>query len=64
MCLREFGDYIGAASDIDAAYADVERWNRMALVNISRAGIFAADRSIDEYAENIWHIKPVGTGKK
>lgn len=64
MCLRDFGDYMRAASDIDAAYADVERWNRMALVNISRAGIFAADRSIDEYAENIWHIKPVGTGKK
>ena len=31
----------------------------MALVNIAESGIFAADRSIREYAENIWHLKPV-----
>ncbi|MCH5170879.1 MAG: glycogen/starch/alpha-glucan phosphorylase, partial [Oscillospiraceae bacterium] len=32
---------------------------RMSLMNISGAGIFAADRSIDDYAKNIWHAKSV-----
>ena len=38
------------------AYGDRERWNRMSLHNISRSGIFAADRSIADYAETIWHV--------
>jgi starch phosphorylase len=41
------------------AYADRNRWNKMSLTNIAKAGFFAADRSIREYAENIWGIKPV-----
>ena len=39
-----------------AAYADKDRWNRMSLHNIARSGIFAADRSVKEYADNIWHV--------
>ena len=34
-------------------------WNKMSLVNIAKAGIFSADRSINEYAENIWNLKKV-----
>ena len=34
-------------------------WNRMALVNIAKAGYFASDRSIEEYAKNIWNLKKV-----
>ena len=56
MCLADFRDYLRAASDMDAAYRDPMRFNRMALVNISGAGAFAADRSIREYAQNIWHL--------
>ena len=56
MCLADFRDYLRAASDMDAAYRDPARFNRMALVNISGAGAFAADRSIREYAQNIWHL--------
>jgi starch phosphorylase len=35
------------------------RWNRMSLKNIAAAGIFAADRSIREYADNIWNIRSI-----
>jgi starch phosphorylase len=37
-------------------YADAEQWNRMSLHNIARSGIFAADRAVAEYADNIWHV--------
>lgn len=59
MVLRDFDDYLRAAADMDEAYKDSRRWNAMALENIAQAGIFAADRSIREYADNIWHLKPV-----
>ena len=39
------------------AYQDPRHWNQMSLVNIARSGIFAADRSVSEYAENIWNVK-------
>lgn len=59
MCLMDLGDYMRASRDIDIAYKDKERWNRMALVNIAKAGVFASDRSIDEYARNIWNLRKV-----
>ena len=37
-------------------YADRKRWNQMSLINIARSGIFAADRSIRDYAKDIWHV--------
>ena len=38
-------------------YRDKDRWNRMSLINIARSGFFAADRSIADYADDIWHVK-------
>ena len=63
MVLGDFKDYLRAASDLDKAYADRKKWNRMALVNIARSGVFSADRSIKEYCDNIWHLKPVNYGE-
>ncbi|MDE7395149.1 MAG: glycogen/starch/alpha-glucan phosphorylase [Clostridiales bacterium] len=59
MCLLDYGDYVRAARELDEAYKDKERWNRMALVNIAKSGVFASDRSIDEYAHNIWNLRKV-----
>ena len=64
MCLADFDFYQEARKQMYADYKEREKWNRMAAVNIAGAGFFAADRSIKEYAENIWHIKPVGSDKK
>lgn len=58
MCLADFDFYADAHRKMCEAYEDRERWNRMALVNIAKAGYFSSDRSIKEYADNIWHIKP------
>lgn len=59
MALADFADYRKAQQKASTLYNDREKWNKMSLVNIAKSGIFAADRSIDDYAKNIWHLKPV-----
>ena len=49
-------EYAEAEQRMIHAYADQENWNRMSLINIARSGIFAADRSIADYADTIWHV--------
>ena len=56
MLLQDFASYCDAEARMCEAYADKERWNRMSLINIARSGIFAADRAVAEYADNIWHV--------
>ena len=58
-CLADFESYLSTYNRLLCDYSDKERWNRMSLENIAGAGIFAADRSIRDYAENIWKIKPI-----
>jgi len=59
MCLADFGDYCRVHEIADGVYKDRARWNKISLNNIANAGYFAADRSIKEYADNIWNIKPI-----
>ena len=59
MVFADFTDYRRVRTSLAEAYADRERWTKMSLANIAGAGFFSADRAIDEYAENIWHVKPV-----
>ncbi|MBD5131097.1 MAG: glycogen/starch/alpha-glucan phosphorylase [Clostridiales bacterium] len=59
MCLLDFDDYLSAADKMGKAYADTAKWNKMAFVNIAKAGIFSSDRSINDYAKNIWALKKV-----
>jgi starch phosphorylase len=59
MCLADFESYKRAHSDALAVYADKTAWNKKSLMNIASAGYFAADRSISDYAGDIWNIWPV-----
>ena len=59
MALADFADYQNAQRASAEAYLDKERFARMSLMNISGAGVFSADRSIMDYANNIWSTKPV-----
>ena len=59
LLLADFDSYVGAQQRAAAAYAGGRVWNRMALVNISGSGIFAADRSVTEYAEKIWYLRKI-----
>ncbi|MBE6687407.1 MAG: glycogen/starch/alpha-glucan phosphorylase [Ruminococcaceae bacterium] len=57
MCMADFESYRHIHEKASKTYSDREKWNRMALMNIAGAGKFAADRSINEYAERIWNIE-------
>ena len=59
MCLADFESYMDTYQKMDTIYQDKLKFNKMSLVNISEAGRFAADRSIKEYADRIWGLKPV-----
>ena len=59
MCLADFDSYMLAHEKALEAYADKKRWNKMSLMNVASAGKFAADRSIEEYAQNIWHLRKI-----
>ena len=59
MCLADFDSYMRVHYQMDEIYKDKERWNKMSLINIAKAGIFSSDRSIEEYAKNIWNLKKV-----
>ena len=59
MAMADFADYTRVQALSSELYADRNRWNRMSLMNIASSGIFAADRSVKEYAENIWHVEPL-----
>ena len=59
LVLADFESYREAQGRVDATYRDKEKWNRMSLVNIAKAGFFAADRSVKEYADRIWGLKRI-----
>jgi starch phosphorylase len=59
MALADFNDYCAAQEKASALYGDKELWNKMSLRNIAESGIFAADRSINDYAKNIWKVNPL-----
>ena len=59
MAAADYKDYCNAQSLASELYANPLKWNKMSLINIAESGRFAADRSIKDYADNIWHIKPV-----
>ncbi|MFA6866685.1 MAG: glycogen/starch/alpha-glucan phosphorylase [Clostridia bacterium] len=59
MVLADFDSYCKAQSEVNKAYLDKYRWGRMSIVNIAKAGFFAADRSVEEYAKRIWGLKKI-----
>ncbi len=59
MVLADFADYKRAQCDAEKMFKDKDKWNKMMLMNIAGAGRFAADRAVKEYADDIWHTKPV-----
>ena len=54
--LKDFRSYVDAFECLCGKYADKRAWNRMALANTANSGFFSSDRTIREYAEDIWHV--------
>ncbi len=59
MCLADFGEYYDIHKKADKIYKDKLLWAKKSLINIASSGIFAADRSINDYANNIWNLKKI-----
>ena len=57
--LEDYADYARAQWDIDRAYRDQTKWAKMAIVNVAKSGKFSSDRTIRQYAEEIWDLKPL-----
>ena len=62
--LKDFGSYSMAQRRLNADYADRDKWLKMAVINTAMSGIFSSDRTIREYNDTIWHLEPLGNGKK
>ncbi len=59
MLFADYQSYIECQDRIDQAFLDPGHWTRMSILNTSRMGKFSSDRAIHEYANDIWHVKPV-----
>ena len=57
MTLLDLEDYIAAKDKMMADYEDQDKWRKMMLVNIAKAGFFSSDRTIAEYNRDIWKLK-------
>ncbi len=57
MVLADFDAYQSAQQYISECYKDRDKWNKMSLHNIAGAGIFSADRAVEDYARDIWKLK-------
>lgn len=59
MILADYQPYIDIQDKALAAYRDTEAWTRMSILNTARSGYFSSDRTIREYASDIWKIQPL-----
>jgi starch phosphorylase len=59
LCLADFKAYCEAQEKVSQAFKDKARWGKMAVLNTARVGKFSSDRTILEYAKDIWHLDPV-----
>ena len=56
MLLADFDSYVAAQARVDALYGDPQAWARRAIANVAGMGFFSSDRSIREYARNVWGL--------
>jgi starch phosphorylase len=59
MVLADFRAYSDCQAKVDAAFRDKDSWARKAILNTARVGKFSSDRTIREYAKEIWNLSPV-----
>ncbi len=59
MLLADYASYIACQKEVETAYKDQEQWVKKAILNVANMGKFSSDRTIMQYAEQIWNAKPV-----
>ncbi len=59
LLLADYASYIATQDEVSAVYQDTEEWTRRAILNVARMAKFSSDRTIGEYAKNIWKVDPL-----
>ncbi len=59
MLMADFRSYLDCQAHVSQSYRDKEHWTRMSILNVARSGKFSSDRTIKEYCDEIWKVKPV-----
>ena len=59
LVLADFAAYCACQDEVEKAYHDAKKWNQMAIMNVARTGKFSSDRTIQQYADEIWKVVPV-----
>src|SRR5262249_53280224 len=62
LLLADYADYVACQARVSLAYRDPEAWTRQSIRNVAAMGRFSTDRTIREYAAEIWGVKPVRPG--
>ena len=57
LLLADYASYIACQEEVAKTYQNQEEWSRRAILNVARMAKFSSDRTIGEYANNIWHVK-------
>ena len=57
--LKDYEAYANIQKEVDKKYADKEKWAESAIMNVACSGKFSSDRTIQEYADEIWNLKPI-----
>lgn len=57
--LADYRSYVDTQEQVDTLYRHPDEWTRKTIFNIANMGYFSSDRTIQEYADDIWHIKPI-----
>ena len=58
LTIADFRSFITAQQTVNEAYKDQDQWNTMSILNTAASGWFSSDRTIDQYAKEIWNVKP------
>jgi starch phosphorylase len=57
MLQADYASYVATQEQVSAVYQDQEEWTRRAILNVARMGKFSSDRTIREYADNVWKVR-------
>ena len=60
--LADYASYVAKQGEVDALYRDPDAWTRKAILNVAGMGAFSSDRTIAQYADEIWKTRPVKLG--
>ena len=60
LTLADFRSYVDAQARVEHAWQDQQRWTHMSILNSAASGIFSTDRTIGQYNDEIWHLRPFG----